>query len=83
MLNDLLLDWSRAGQPAEAVEALLADFRRRTSWDTYGGGVLLGVDGVLVVGHGRATARAVTAAIALAHRCVQTDVCGNIQRFTS
>ena len=83
VLSDLLGELSQGGAGDTQTETLLAAFRRRTSWDSYGGGVLLGVDGVLVVGHGRATARAVTAAIALAHRCVQTDVCGNIQRFTN
>lgn len=38
-------------------------FRKRVQWQAYGGGVLLGVDGTVVVGHGRANAEAVAAAI--------------------
>ena len=44
----------------------LRRFERRVSWDTYGGGLLLGTEGVFVVGHGRSTPRAVAAAIAAA-----------------
>ncbi len=38
-------------------------FRKRVQWQAYGGGVLLGVEGTVVVGHGRANAEAVAAAI--------------------
>ena len=83
VLADLLRELTRVGSVTAEAKHVLTSFQRQTSWDTYGGGVMLGVDGVLVVGHGRATARAVTAAIALAHRCVEADVCGNIRRWTS
>jgi glycerol-3-phosphate acyltransferase PlsX len=82
VLSDLLSDLSEVADDAPLRKRLLTQFQGRMSWDSYGGGVLLGVDGVFVVGHGRATARAVAAAIALAHRCVETDVCGNIRRFS-
>lgn len=38
-------------------------FRMRTTYDSVGGALLLGVEGVAVVGHGRADARAVASAI--------------------
>jgi glycerol-3-phosphate acyltransferase PlsX len=41
-------------------------FRRRVAWDAQGGALLLGTDGVVVVGHGRANAGAVASAIRLA-----------------
>lgn len=41
-------------------------FRQRVAWQAYGGGLLLGTNGVVVVGHGRATAEAVHAAVKLA-----------------
>lgn len=46
----------------------LRRFRRRVAWDVQGGALLLGTDGVVVVGHGRANPRAVGAAIELAAR---------------
>ena len=57
-------------------------FRQRTTYDSVGGAILLGVDGVAVVGHGRADARAVASALRYARSCasaglvaaVRTDV---------
>lgn len=45
-------------------------FRQRTTYDSVGGALLLGVDGVSVVGHGRADARAVASALRYAHSVV-------------
>ena len=58
----------------------LRRFERRVSWDTYGGGLLLGAQGVFVVGHGRSTPRAVAAAIALAHRSVEGRVTEHVRQ---
>lgn len=44
-------------------------FRQRTTYDSVGGALLLGVDGVAVVGHGRADARAVASAMRYARSC--------------
>ena len=44
----------------------------------YGGAVLLGVDGIVIIGHGRAKAEAVTAAIRAARRAVAQNVVANI-----
>lgn len=38
-------------------------FRQRTTYDSVGGALLLGVDGIGVIGHGRADSRAVASAI--------------------
>jgi len=78
----LLSGLAEVAEDEALTKRVLTQFQGRMSWDSYGGGVLLGVDGVFVVGHGRATARAAEAAIVLAHRCVETDVCGNIRRFS-
>ena len=43
-------------------------FRRRVDYSEYGGALLVGVRGVVVVGHGRSSAKAVRNAIALADR---------------
>ncbi|MSP56393.1 MAG: phosphate acyltransferase PlsX [Myxococcales bacterium] len=49
-------------------------FRQRTTYDNIGGALLLGVNGVAVVGHGRADARAVASALRFAHSCVQAGL---------
>ncbi|MFD0691833.1 phosphate acyltransferase PlsX [Actinomadura fibrosa] len=46
----------------------LQELRARLDPDTYGGGVLLGLNGTVVIAHGAARARAITAACDLAHR---------------
>lgn len=49
-------------------------FRERTAYDAVGGAVLLGVNGVAVVGHGRADARAVASAVRFAASCVEAGL---------
>jgi glycerol-3-phosphate acyltransferase PlsX len=46
----------------------LRDFRRRVDYSEYGGAPLVGVNGVVVVGHGRSSAKAVRNAVAMAYR---------------
>lgn len=59
-------------------------FRQRTTYDSVGGALLLGVNGVAVVGHGRADARAVASAIRYAHACVEAGLVGGLnQHLTS
>jgi len=43
-------------------------FRRRVDYSEYGGAPLLGVGGVVIVGHGRSSAKAIRNAILLADR---------------
>ncbi|TDD95436.1 phosphate acyltransferase PlsX [Actinomadura rubrisoli] len=46
----------------------LQDLRDRLDPDTYGGGVLLGLNGTVVIAHGASHARAITSACELAHQ---------------
>lgn len=46
----------------------------RLDYRKYGGGALLGVDGVVIVGHGRSDATAVARAIEVAHQAVQENI---------
>src|SRR5678809_1565671 len=43
-------------------------FRRRVDYSEYGGAALLGVAGLVIIGHGRSSARAVRNAVAMAFR---------------
>ena len=49
-------------------------FRRRVDYSEYGGALLLGVDGLCIVGHGRSSARAVRNAVAMAFRFAERGV---------
>ncbi len=53
-------------------------FRSRTEYAAIGGAQLLGVDGVVVVGHGRADAEAVASAIRRAHLCAAEHLASHI-----
>jgi glycerol-3-phosphate acyltransferase PlsX len=46
----------------------------------YGGAVLLGVRGVVVIGHGRSDPEAVKTAVGVAVRAVENDLVGAIAR---
>jgi glycerol-3-phosphate acyltransferase PlsX len=59
-------------------------FRQRVAWQAYGGGLLLGTRGVVVVGHGRANAEAVHAAVKIAHQAAsQGLVPGLVERLAA
>ena len=55
-------------------------FRQRTTYDSVGGALLLGVGGVAVVGHGRADARAVASAVRYAHSCAEAGLLGSLNQ---
>jgi glycerol-3-phosphate acyltransferase PlsX len=55
-------------KPAFKAVGGLLDYRE------YGGGVLLGVDGVVIIAHGRSDAYAVRNAIRAAQRAVESNV---------
>ncbi len=58
-----------------AVEGLKARF----SYEEYGGGILLGVQGVVVVCHGRSSPTALKNAITLAKKCAEYNIVGKIK----
>jgi glycerol-3-phosphate acyltransferase PlsX len=52
----------------------LASMVKRTDYKEYGGACLLGVNGNIIVAHGRSQARAIKNAVHLAHHAVETKV---------
>jgi len=83
MLTDLIRDEIKAS-PLTAVGGLLAKpaFRRvaqRVDPFEVGGGPLLGVNGVVIVGHGRSNGRAIKNAIGQARKAVQGGVVETIR----
>ena len=74
--------------PVAMLGALLARkslrrVRERMDDSHYGGAVLLGLSGVVVVAHGRSNAFAIRHAIRVAKQSVEQDILGKIQRGTS
>jgi len=58
----------------------LRHFRRRVDYSEYGGAPLLGVAGVVVVGHGRSSAKAVRNAVAMAYRFAAQGFLARVER---
>ncbi len=63
-----------AGDGAASALGLLAPIANELNPDTYGGAMLLGVDGVSIIGHGSSSSVAVVNAIAVARDMVEADL---------
>ena len=57
----------------------LSRLRKRMDWREVGGALLLGVNGVVVIGHGRSDAKAIQHMIRMAVAGVQQDLVGTIK----
>jgi glycerol-3-phosphate acyltransferase PlsX len=82
-MSDLIRDEIKAS-PLTALGGLLARpaFRRvrsRLNPDEVGGAPLLGVNGVVIVGHGRSNAYAIKQAVGQARRAIQQDIVAAIR----
>ncbi len=80
--------FSAFGQPeyADAANALmpaLLPLYETLDPDTYGGAILLGVDGVCIISHGSSSARAMLNGIKVAREMVDTDMVGAIREAIS
>jgi glycerol-3-phosphate acyltransferase PlsX len=84
VVGRLLNEAIKSGPLSLAGGALLSGSLRRMKdqmdYRTYGGAALLGVRGMVVIGHGRSDARAVKRAIEVAARGVEADTTGMIER---
>lgn len=56
----------------------LASLHKQVDYSEYGGALLLGVNGIVVIGHGRSDARAVANALDHARRAIDADVNAHI-----
>jgi glycerol-3-phosphate acyltransferase PlsX len=70
------------GGPDSASSAMLEKLLPLASEldpDTYGGAMLLGVDGVCIISHGSSSARAIVNAVGVAHHAVTEDLVGQLR----
>ncbi len=73
----LVMDQLKAHGAQWGPEAL-ASIHKQVDYSEYGGALLLGVNGIVVIGHGRSDPTAVSNAIDLAARALDADVNGHI-----
>ena len=60
--------------------SFLKRMKKRTDYEEIGGAPLLGVDGVVIIGHGRSNARAVRSALRVAANAVDKGVVDAIEK---
>jgi glycerol-3-phosphate acyltransferase PlsX len=62
------------------VKPAMQDLKAKFSYEEYGGGILLGVNGVVIICHGHSSALALKNAIRMAKRCVEYNIVEEIRK---
>jgi len=62
-----------------ALPAVLSLLKRKFSYEAYGGALLLGIDGVSIIAHGRSSSLAITNAVKVARRQVELGIPAKLQ----
>lgn len=68
--------WTRMGR--KLMRPVIDELQRRVDFSEHGGALLLGVDGICIICHGRSDATAIKSAVGVAARFVREDVNGRI-----
>jgi len=79
MMGMMMKQLKAHGDPDWSHQAL-GDIKRAIDYSAYGGALLLGVRGIVVIGHGRSDASAVANALAVASRAVDSGVLAHIEQ---
>ncbi|MBN1442637.1 MAG: phosphate acyltransferase PlsX [Planctomycetes bacterium] len=66
------------GTPADVLRRSLISLRRKVDYSEYGGAPLLGVNGVVIIAHGRSDSKAIFNAVRVAKRMVDGNINGHI-----
>lgn len=83
LLKGLLRRSFRAKLGGLFLRPIFAVLRERVSYQRLGGAPLLGVNGVVVIAHGRSDAEAIAGAIEVARRAVETNLNERLERGIS
>jgi glycerol-3-phosphate acyltransferase PlsX len=62
------------------LKSSLKRIKKKLDYQEYGGALLLGVDGIVIIGHGRSSSRAIKNAIQLSRRFISENVLEKISR---
>ncbi|MDF3016295.1 MAG: plsX [Thermomicrobiales bacterium] len=85
LINATVRDRLTASPMRKALAALLQpafrEARKELDYAEQGGAPLLGIDGVVIISHGRSNERAIASAIGVAKQSVEGDVPGTIARL--
>ncbi len=79
MLRQEIKKSIRAKLGALLLRGAFSTFRSRLDYAEYGGAPLLGVNGVVIICHGKSSGRAIKNAILMAQRFVSCDINGHIE----
>ena len=63
----------------QSLRPVLGMLLQKFSYEVYGGALLLGVDGVVIISHGRSSSLAIQNAVQIAYRQVHLDIPGKLQ----
>jgi len=74
----LRAEFEQAPGPAATAREMFARLRQRVDASEHGAAPLVGVRGLMLVGHGRSSARAVAAGVTTAARLAEADVAGRL-----
>ncbi|MGE5279861.1 MAG: phosphate--acyl-ACP acyltransferase, partial [Deltaproteobacteria bacterium] len=75
--HELSASW--AGRVAYLLgRSCFTRFKKKIDYSEYGGAPLLGIDGIVIIGHGRSSAKAVMNAIHFAKKEVERNINQNI-----
>jgi glycerol-3-phosphate acyltransferase PlsX len=66
------------GELADSNPAMLKDLARRVDYAEFGGAPLLGIDGIVLICHGRSDRRAIANAVRAAAKAVTLDINAHI-----
>ena len=70
-LQQMLVTDSRFEEAVPLLKTALGTFAKKWDYSEYGGSLLLGINGNVIIAHGRSRAKAIKNAIHLAHRAVE------------
>ncbi len=78
LLHVVQEELAKAGVSKETMKEALSAIWRRVDYSEYGGALLLGVEGVVTICHGRSDRRAISNAIGLAKRATELEIARKI-----
>ncbi len=79
----VMMSTEEAIKASEVLLPLLAPLASELDPDSYGGALLLGVDGVCIISHGSSSAKAMVNAVAVARDMVAQDLVGRLRQVVS